>query len=66
MKETKRFKINNSKAGEFDVYLDWSIPNELGIYVDEPVYSQDKYQEATGEFESFASAIINLETGEVN
>ena len=58
MNETKRFKINNFKAGKFDVYLDWSTPNELGIYVDEP--------EATGEFESFASAIINLETGEVN
>ena len=56
--KTKWIKIRNREAGEFEVYLDWSTPNELGIYVDEP--------KATGEFESFASAIINLETGDVN
>jgi len=55
---TKWIKIRNSEAGEFEVYLDWSIPNELVIYVDRP--------EATGEFESFATATINLETGDVN
>jgi len=57
-KETKRFKINNFEAGGFDVYLDWSTPNELGIYVDRP--------DADGMDEEFASAIINLETGEIN
>ena len=58
MKETKRFKINNFKAGEFNVYLDWSTPNELGIYVDRPLSDMQT--------EQFASAIIDLETGEVN
>ena len=54
----QRITINNFKAGEFDVYLDWSIPNELGIYVDRPLSDMQT--------EQFASAIINLETGEVN
>ena len=56
--KTKWIKIRNREAGEFEIYLDWSIPNELVIYVDRP--------EATGEFESFAEATINLETGAVN
>ena len=56
--ETKSFTINNFKAGEFDVYLDWSTPNELGIYVDRPLSDMQT--------EQFASAIIDLETGEVN
>ena len=58
MKETKSFTINNFKAGEFDVYLDWSTPNELGIYVDRLLSDMQT--------EQFVSVIINLETGEIN
>ena len=53
--DTKEFKINNFEAGEFDVYLDWSTPSELGIYVDRP--------DATGMEDAFSTVIINLASG---
>jgi len=54
--DTKEFKINNFEAGVFDVYLDWSTPSELGIYVDRP--------DATGMEDAFSTVIINLTSGE--
>ena len=55
-RDTKEFKINNFEAGVFDVYLDWSTPSELGIYVDRP--------DATGMEDAFSTVIINLTSGE--
>ena len=52
LKETKRFKINNNEAGEFEIYLDWSTPSEIGLYV----YDED------GEI---SAAVIDLKTGSV-
>jgi len=54
--DTKEFQINNFEAGRFDVYLDWSTPSELGIYVDRP--------DATGMEDAFSTVIINLTSGE--
>ena len=53
-KKTKRFKINNHEAGVFEVYLDWSTPNEIGFYV-----SNDEMVKQDQEFFS----IIDLKTG---
>ena len=52
---TKTFLINNFEAGKFEVYLDWSTPSELGIYVDRP--------QASGRDDPFSSVIIDLATG---
>ena len=53
--KTKWIKIRNREAGKFEVYLDWSTPNELGIYVDRP--------QASGRDDPFSSVIIDLATG---
>ena len=55
IRDTKTFLINNFQAGKFEVYLDWTTPSELGIYVDRP--------QASGRNDPFASVIIDLATG---
>ena len=55
-KKTKRFKINNHEAGVFEVYLDWTTPNEIGLYV-----SNDEMDKQDKQFVS----IIDLKTGKI-